>query len=225
MAAKRKSGERYLDADLLAEFVREATAVSEHPETAKVPPALMRLTVAPDQLEPFVEVPLDEVYSWQHLAISVRKLVLLPGEPLYVPNVLNTLAKTRTEAREDVSSLLRDIRRWEKTALYFTGDMGKLSEKEKLPYGQTRFVSLTLGDAATDYSKGMTNKLDSIQLADIFINGKMFHGNPEHVRTFEGGTPHFKAMCQQSAQYRIRGGAYWIVRALRVLEKHGTFTD
>lgn len=208
---------RFTDEELIQQFLAEARRVQTHPETSKVSPALMTIRTQPGTLPAVVEVPLEDEQSWQHLSITVRKLILLPGESLHVKNVLATFSKNRRDAGSDVKALLTDIKRWEKTPLFYMGELGKADDPSDSE--DPVLISVRVAKKDEDVLAGMTDIVTSQEFAEIYFNGFLYHSNPNQARRFEEGSKFFKETCQHAAQLLTRGGGYLIVRALRLIEK------
>lgn len=225
MRRSNKSDGQFSDEELIDQFAREARKVKTHPEASKVSPALMRIELRPNKMPPLVKVPLDDPMSWQHLAIHVRKLILLPSESLNAQNVLRTLAKMNRAAGTDVKSLLADIKKWESTPLFYLGDLDQVEPGQETNPGEVVLLSARVSREGEDPLAGMTNALTSQQMAEIYLNGEIFHSNPDQAKKFQTGSRNFQETCQHSAQLLVRGGAFQIVRVLTLIEKYGSPLD
>lgn len=226
MGRTSKGKGKFTDDELIREFIKRAKDVDQHPEVSKVPPTLMRAQLSAERDHFYVEVPTMDTMSWQHLATLVRPLALLEGEPIYLPKVLDVYCKLNPAAREAASGLRRDFITAMKDPLVQVGTSPDVAEGAPAPDGKPRLLSVTSYVVPPkDPLNGFVDITTGRELAEIYINSQLFHANPDQARKFESFSVYMKGFAQTCAAVQVRGSAYFIRRALRILEQDERIKD
>ena len=220
MSRSAQSKGRFTDNEAFEEFIKRATMVAQHPETAKVPPTLMVANLSAVTGESYIEVPEIEPMSWQHLALLVRPLAFLEKEPTYLADVLNLLSKISQTDRNAASGLRKEFLMGMKEPLIMVGTAPGQASGEPAPDGKPRLLSVSTYDKAQeDPMIGYEGVLTGNQLAEIYLNGQLFHVNPNQVNQFNSFSTFMKSLAEACAKILVRGAAYYITRGLRIVEQ------
>lgn len=210
----------FTDDEAFEEFIKRATKVAQHPETAKVPPTLMVAHLSSVTGESYIEVPEIEPISWQHLALLVRPLAFLEKEPTYLADVLNLLCKNSRADRNAASDLRKEFLKGMKEPWIIVGTAPGQASREPAPDGKPRLISVSTYDKSpVDPMIGYEDVFTGNQLAEIYLNGQLFHANPNQVNQFNNFSTFMKSLAEACAKILVRGSAYYITRGLRIVEQ------
>lgn len=189
----------------VANFMTRADKVLAHPVAERPPSFQVLLNFDPETtILTSIDIDwedIDEV-SWVYLAILMRPIVFNQTDPISFGALAKAIAREHAALGQLLKRGRKEFAAWQKHMYIGAQNMGPVREEHKgLPSGTV--VSLEFGDPDTvPDSVALDQMVPDYVLANIYLNGQVWHSDTDKAAEFQAAGPHRQAFYAKCAEIR-----------------------
>ena len=188
----------------VANFMRRADTIVEHPLAGTNPTITMQVTFDPGT-KAITQADLDldnlDESSWGYLAVLMRPIMFLEQDPIAFHKIANDLSFEHRELAPMLKIAKAEFERWKTELMFGLQDLGKAANP--LPEGESALVSVAVGPAGT-LPAGVSESdfTPDYELADIYLNACVWHSDNDKAQKFFDSSAMIQANYAKCAEIR-----------------------
>lgn len=188
----------------VANFMRRADKIVDHPLAGKNPTFTIQVTFDPET-NAITKADLDldnlDESGWVYLAVLMRPIMFLEQDPIAFRKVANDLSFEHRELAPMLKVAKAEFESWKSEMMFGVQHLGKA--KDPLPEGETALVSLATGPVGT-LPEGVSKSdfTPDYELADIYLNACVWHSDNDKAQKFFDASAMIQANYAKCAEIR-----------------------